>query len=216
MTNSQDFINQVYNGDCTKLLSRLPSESVDLVVTDPPYLVNYITRDGRTVSNDRNGAWLRPAFAEIYRVLKQNRMCVSFYGWQLADEFLSAWREAGFRPVGHIVWTKNYASRKGYLAGHHEAAYLLAKGRPQQPHTILPDVLEWHYTGNKLHPTEKPVESLAPLISAFSKHGDVVLDPFAGSGTTCVAAKKLFRRYIGIELEEQYCAVARARLDKFR
>lgn len=89
------------HGNCVELLSGMSSGRVGFVLTDPPYLVNYSSRDGRTVPNDDNDAWLKPAFREIYRVLRWNRFCVSFYSWNNADTFLAAWREAGFRAVGH-------------------------------------------------------------------------------------------------------------------
>lgn len=68
----------------------------------------------------------------------------------------------------------------------------------------LPDVLGWKYSGNRHHPTEKPVTSLQPLIESFTHTNAIVLDPFAGSASTCVAALQAGRRYIGIELMEQY------------
>ena len=74
------------------------------------------------------------------------------------------------------------------------------------------DVLRWEYTENRLHPTQKPVSGLAPLIRAFSREGDLVLDPFCGSGSTLVAAHHLGRRYIGIELDPAHSATARERL----
>lgn len=74
------------------------------------------------------------------------------------------------------------------------------------------DVLPWRYTGNRLHPTEKPVSGLVPLIRAFTRPGDVVLDPFCGSGSTLVAAKQICRHYIGIELDPTLAAAAEARL----
>jgi site-specific DNA-methyltransferase (adenine-specific) len=76
----------------------------------------------------------------------------------------------------------------------------------------LSDVLPWEYTGNKLHPNQKPVIAIAPLIEAFSIKGQTVLDPFAGSGTTGVAARALGRQYILIEKEERYWCAARGRL----
>jgi site-specific DNA-methyltransferase (adenine-specific) len=94
----------------------------------------------------------------------------------------------------------------------HEAAYLLAKGRPELPSAPISDVLPWHYTGNYNHPTEKAVDTMKPIIEAFTKAGDVVLDPFAGSGSSLVAAALLRRQYIGIELEQKYCDHARRRL----
>ena len=98
------------------------------------------------------------------------------------------------------------------LTAHDEQAYVLAKGRPNRPARPLPDVLPWYYTGNRLHPTQKPVPSLKPIIEAFTRPGDVVLDPFCGSGSTLLAAKLLGRRYIGIELDARHCRTAKARL----
>jgi site-specific DNA-methyltransferase (adenine-specific) len=84
--------------------------------------------------------------------------------------------------VGHFVFAKHYASRKGYTEARHECAYLLAKGNPVTPNNALPDVMPWGaYTGNKLHPTQKPLEILRPLIKCYSDVGDVVLDPFTCS-----------------------------------
>jgi site-specific DNA-methyltransferase (adenine-specific) len=204
--------NDVVNADCLDVLPTLPSQSVDFVLTDPPYLVGYRDRDGRTVANDNNAAWLTPAFVEIYRVLANNCFCVSFYGWSKVDRFFSAWRGAGFHPVAHLVWTKRYASRQRFVGYHHEQAYLLAKGSPAQPVVALGDVLRWEYTENRLHPTQKPVSGLLPLVQAFSRRGDVVLDPFCGSGSSLVAAHQLGRRYFGIELDADHCAVAKQRL----
>jgi DNA modification methylase len=129
---------------------------------------------------------------------------VSFYGWNRADRFIAAWKNAGFSVVGHLVFAKTYTSNSAYVGYSHECAYVLAKGRPPLPETPLRDVLDWKYTGNKHHPTEKPVSSLQPLIESFTRPGGIVLDPFAGSGSTCVAALQAGRRYIGIELLEQY------------
>jgi adenine-specific DNA-methyltransferase len=89
---------------------------------------------------------------------------------------------------------------------------LLAKGNPSQPAQRIPDVLEWKYSGNKLHPTQKPLCVLTPLIQTFSRPSDIVLDPFCGSGSTLVAARELGRRYIGIELSKTYFELAEQRL----
>ena len=111
-----------------------------------------------------------------------------------------------------MVWIKSYASSRGVLAYQHEQAYLLAKGRGQRPKRPLPDVLRWQYTGNTLHPTQKPVRSLKPLIEAFTQPGDIVLDPFCGSGSSLLAAKILGRSYIGVEIDKEYASTAQARL----
>lgn len=214
MDKIEKFANRIICGDCIEVMKNMPAESVDLVVTDPPYLVGYHSRDGRTIKGDgcRETLWLRPAFAEVYRVMKPDSFCVSFYGFTQAEKFFETWKALGFRVLEHLVFIKPYASSIGFAARYHESAYLLAKGRPEKPAFILPSTLGWEYTGNRLHPTQKPVEVISPLIEAFSKPGEIILDPFAGSGTTAVCAKKLNRRYIGIELDRQYFQIAKERI----
>jgi adenine-specific DNA-methyltransferase len=204
--------NSVLNGDCLELLPEMASRSVNFILTDPPYIVRYRSRDGRTVMNDDNDAWLAPAFAEMYRVLQRDSYCVSFYGWPHADRFLQAFRGAGFNIVGHFVFPKRYTSTTRYVRYQHECAYLLAKGFPTRPENTIGDVLDWTYSGNKLHPTQKPLSVLLPLIETFSKPDGLVLDPFAGSGSSLLAAKMLGRRYLGIEMDSTYHAIASTRL----
>lgn len=204
--------NIIHHGDCLHVLPTLASGSADFILTDPPYITRYKSRDGRCVPNDDNDAWLKPAFAEMYRVLAPDSFCVSFYGWPCADRFMAAWRAAGFRIVGHFVFPKSYSSARRFLCYQHECAYLLAKGDPQPPKAPVADVIQWRYTGNRLHPTQKPLCILTPLIEAFTAGNGLVLDPFAGSGSTLLAARSLGRRYIGIELDEGYHAIASKRL----
>lgn len=207
-------------GNSVQIMSTFPNKSVDFILTDPPYLVGFRDRQGRTIAGDVTDEWLQPACREMYRVLKDDSLMVIFYGWNRVDRFLAEWKAAGFKVVGHLVFTKSYSSKKAYVGYRHECAYLLAKGSPRLPDNPLPDVMEFKYTGNRHHPTEKPVSSLQPLIESFTHKNAIVLDPFAGSGSTCVAAAQAGRRYIGIELLPEYhragvnrlAAVARAML----
>jgi site-specific DNA-methyltransferase (adenine-specific) len=76
----------VINGDCIEVMSNLPSASVDFILTDPPYLVNFRDRSGRNIANDDNDAWLKPAFRQMHRVLRPDSLCISFYSWNKADQ----------------------------------------------------------------------------------------------------------------------------------
>jgi len=206
--------NTVLHGDCVEIMNRMQPGSVDFVITDPPYITRYADRAGRTVANDDNARWLKPAFAEMHRLLKSAAFCVSFYGWNKADLFIDAWRSAGFRIGGHLVFRKRYPSSTRFLRYQHEQAYLLVKGEPAAPAQPIPDVIEFPYTGNKLHPTQKPVAALKPLIEAFCPPQGTVLDPFAGSGSALVAARQLGRQCVGIELDEQHFRTATTRLQE--
>ena len=133
------FRNTILHADCIKALPMLPDGTVDFILTDPPYITNYRSRDGRSVPNDDNDAWLKPAFAEMYRVLAGDSFCVSFYGWPKADLFMQAYRAAGFRVVGHLMFPKRYTSSTRFVQYRHESAHLLAKGNPRTPETPIAD-----------------------------------------------------------------------------
>jgi site-specific DNA-methyltransferase (adenine-specific) len=192
----------------------VPDNSVDFGLTDPPYIQRYRDRDGRCIRNDDDTAWVEPAFAEIFRVLRPGRFLVSWYSWRQGERFFAAWRRTGFRVVGHFVAPKPYTSGSSLVEHRHEQACLLAKGDPIRPLQMIPDVLPWRYTRNIWHPTQKPLCALAPLIAAFSQPGEIVFDPFAGSASTLVAAFLNDRRYCGVELDDRYNALAQQRLQR--
>lgn len=204
--------NKIICGEAAETLAAMPAGSVDLVVTDPPYLVNYRDRDGRSLRNDDNPDGVLPVFPTMARVMKPHSYALCFAGWTALPQFTAAWDQAGLRIVGQIVFKKPYSSRRGYAEYRHETAYILAKGNPRKPAHPISDVQDWVYSGNRTHPTEKAVEVIAPLIRCFSKPGDLVLDPFSGSGSTSVAAVLNGRRYLGIELDSVHCQTARNRL----
>ena len=170
-------LNTVLQGDCLTILPTLPARSVDFILTDPPYITRYQSRDGRIVPNDDNDRWLKPAFEQMYRVLANNAFAVSFYGWPQADKFLQAYRAAGFRVVGHFAFPKRYTSRSRFVRYQHECAHLLAKGNPPCPQDTIGDVIDWTYSGNKLHPTQKPL----PVLLWETAFGFAVYEPCQGS-----------------------------------
>lgn len=193
----------------------IPSESVDLVLADPPYLVDYRGRHGsglKPIVGDNDADWVRPVSRQIWRVLKQNKFFVTFYGWENSDVLVSQWKQCGFRIVGHFVCVKNSIGLGYYMRGRHETAFLLAKGKPARPERPVSDVFFWEREPLTFHQNQKPLHVISQMIAAFSKEGDLILDPFMGSGTTLVAARNLGRRAIGIEIEERYYQIAAQRL----
>ena len=114
------------------------------------------------------------------------------------------------------MFRKRYASSSRFLRYSHEQAYLLAKGVVTPPTQPINDVIDFDYTGNRLHPTQKPVQALRPLIESFCKPGGLVLDPFCGSGSTLAAARETGRNWLGIELSQEHFETATKRLNNER
>jgi site-specific DNA-methyltransferase (adenine-specific) len=91
-------LNTIMQGACNQIMRQMPANSVDFILTDPPYLVNYRDRSGRSIQNGLKVDWLKPAMREAYRVLKPNRVAVMFYGWTKVDEFSSLGKLPAFNP----------------------------------------------------------------------------------------------------------------------
>jgi adenine-specific DNA-methyltransferase len=199
------------------VLHRVPSGSVDMVLTDPPYLVSYRGRWGSdcgVMQGDSNPCWVAPVFVELWRILRPDSLCLSFFGWPHADIYLGTWKLIGFKPVSQIICVKNTLGLGYFTRAQHEAAYLLAKGHPPGPRRAISDVFPWEQGSRLLHPTQKPLSTISRLIAAYAPPGSCLLDPFMGSGTTLVAARNLSCRAIGIEIEERYCEIAASRLSQ--
>ena len=205
----------IYHGDCLNILPTLDAECVDFVLTDPPYLVGYTGRwdaDRKAIVGDADSSWLAPSFSEIFRVMKRDTFCVSFYGWPHADLFVGSWKEIGFRLVSHLAFVKNVWGLGRFTRGQHETGYLLAKGTPAIPACPISDTIEWEREHDAFHPNQKPVSALHPLIAAYAPEHGIVLDPFMGSGSSLRAAKDFGLAAIGIEIEERYCRYAANRM----
>jgi site-specific DNA-methyltransferase (adenine-specific) len=207
----------LYHGDCREILPKLQSESFDLVLTDPPYLVSYSGRWGsefEPIAGDSDPTWVVPVYQNLFRLLKSDSLCLTFFGWPHAETFLSSWHEVGFRPVSLFVLVKRRIGLGYFSRAQHEQAYLLAKGKPNRPLTAPSDVLDWVTPFPTLHPNQKPVGAISTLLHSFSSQTSAVLDPFCGSGTTLVAAHQAGRRAVGIEIDERFCELAAMRLSQ--
>lgn len=210
----------------------LADESVDLILTDPPYNTGLTARTGSrlkhffddAMSPDLYRELVRRVSLEMFRVLRPDRAVYVFINWKSLGIWLDRLVGAGFRVKNTIVWDKvvhglnyqNYAYR-------HELLIFATKGKffPRNKGwsdgsftDVWPIKRETRAAilSAQQHETVKPFEVLRRPIEHASQPGDLILDPFAGSGSTCVAAKRLGRHYLGIELDETYCALAERRL----
>lgn len=200
-------------GDCLDVMRTMPDGCVDLVLTDPPY-GEAIARKSNTygirpdLSRKATGeAWDdRPATEENIRALmKVSRNQIVFgtnYFW-----------EAFYSTRCYVVWDKR-GDMPDVPFADTEFAWTSFVKRPSRRYVLLNHGFVSDVTDVRTgHPTQKPEQLMIWLLRDFSESNTIILDPFCGSGTTCVAAKMLGRRYIGIEISEEYCEIARRRLD---
>ena len=221
-------------GDSRKLIKDLPSRSIDLILTDPPYnLSGYSTGNisfsgHKTINNDlaewdkiefRPGEWL----SEFKRVLKPTGNIFAF----CAHNLMGKWHEAfdpEFDTFQFMVWHKTNPVPKVRRAGFLNSCELIVcmwnKGhtwnftKQKDMHNFIesPICMGKERLKNPGHPTQKPVKVLERLIKIATNPSDIIFDPFMGVGSTGVAAFNLERRFIGFELDLEYFAAAEQRL----
>ena len=216
-------------GNCIDLLKSIESESVDLVVTDPPYRVisggNKSTKwqsgysksvlfknDGKIFEYNEIdfNEWL----PEIYRVLKPNSHFYCMTNVLNIFELMAACSNVGFKLHNILVWEKNTANANRWYMKNCEFTLFLYKGKAKtinDPSSKMVFKVE-NIIGNKIHPTEKPVELMKLYIENSSSENDLVLDPFMGGGSTGVACKQTNRNFIGFEIDQEYFEIAKHRI----
>lgn len=198
-------------GDGRVFLAGLPNESVDLVITDPPYEFErggtYFREWFPTLGDE---AW--PAImAELVRVLKWDRHCYLFCDWRTHWLFTRASEAAGFRVQRALIWDKDWLGLGGGAwRSRYEFILWLEKGSRPGNSRSLADVLRYRRP-HRGYPTEKPVPLLEVLIQQASAPGELVLDPFCGSGNVGKAARNLGRRALLCDTDAAF-AVRRLRL----
>ena len=215
-----DYENKVICGDCLEVMKGIPDNSVDLVLTDPPYGIGYSRHIENPkhdkLKNDSNLLWLKDFLINVRRILKDNGSIYCFCSWHNVDIFKQE-IEKKFCIRNMLIWSKG-GMGMGDLDTTYGCTYELCFYANQSPQILNgdrdKDVLSYKRSGNLCHPTQKPENLFKFLISKSSKENDLILDPFLGSGTTAVAAKQLGRRFIGIEISPEYCKIAEQRLQQ--
>lgn len=230
---------KVIEGDALEVLRWLPDGVFDAVVTDPPYGKSYHSGGVSALPSQR---WTNPklcqwdgvtilgdktpdtrATTDSFRVTRNGGACYVFSQWMVEEVWVKALRDAGFTVRNRLVWVKPFHTAGDLQTTYgprHESVLFAAKGRHLLREGRDGDVWVEPIGDNgcfrkgKLHPTEKPVKLLRHLIRKSTEPGDLILDPFVGSGTTLVAAALEGRRAIGIEREPHYCAIVRRRIDE--
>lgn len=218
--NYKDENTWLMQGDCLERMKFIPDNSISMILTDPPYGMSFQSGHRKSkhnkIKNDDNLSWLNAWSDELFRVAADNSAHYVFCSFHHVDKFKQS-LERSFKVKNILIWEKNNTSMgdlKGDFAPKFEMIIFLQKGRKLINGKRDPNILKFSKTRNELHPTQKPVDLIEYLIGKFSDAGNTILDPFMGSGTTCVAAKNLNRKFIGIELDENYFNIAKERILK--
>jgi site-specific DNA-methyltransferase (adenine-specific) len=210
----------LYNDDCLKVLPTLADNSIDLVLTDPPYGMNYQSNwrkiKYKKINNDNNIDWLYFSLKQFKRILKEDSHCYIFCSIHFLSKFIDYSKEH-FTLKDILIWEKNNHGSGDLTGGYapkYEFILFLTKGRKELNGKREPNILKYNKTNNILHPTQKPTDLLEFLISKSSQEKDLILDSFMGSGSTGVACKNINRKFIGIEMDKNYFDIAKNRIEE--
>ena len=232
-------VNKIYNMDCLEGLKLIPDNSIDLVVTDPPYKIVQGGCSNKAVTINACGGILnkhegdnielvkkgkifehneigfREWLPEIYRVLKGQSHCYIMINGRNLSELQSVAEKAGFKYHNVIGWDKGNATPNKWYMQRLEFILFLRKGKAKNINNMGTTTLLQVPNikkGTKLHPTQKPIKLMKILIENSSNENDIVLDPFMGVGSTVLAALKSNRQFIGFEIDENYYNIAAERI----
>jgi len=238
----KEWTGKVHCADCIEFMKVLPSESVSVIVTSPPYNLKNSTgngmKDGRggkwsnaslingyenhddCMPHDEYVRWQRAVLTEAMRILKPDGAIFYNHKWRVQDGILQDRSDivVGFPVRQIIIWRRKGGINfnAGYFLPTYEVIYLIAKPdfKLAPKANAMGDVWEIPQARDNEHPAPFPVELAQRCI--FATNGGVVFDPFMGSGTTALAAEILNREWIGAELSNKYCKMAENRLKKYQ
>ena len=214
-------------GDAFEIIGRLPEKSVDVLLTDPPYGIEYCSNhplikiQENPIINDNPEIWskLHSLFLSLWHVLKDDAFLYIFCSWKNYSK-LESEISLNYKIKTVIVWDKGNWTGGDLYNNYGESYELIVfalKGNKKMAFDKRPRNLVLCSRPNndpkrKYHPLEKPVNLLKQLIEHSTVEGETILDCFAGSGSTLIAAEELNRKWIGIEIDEQWYDIAKERL----
>lgn len=224
---------RVVEGEALSTLRDLPDESVDLILTDPPFSSGGRRENARSlrtsmIRGTEDDAWIagdamstngflwtmREIGWQARRVLRPGGHLLAFIDWRMASNLSAALESADLRQHPTLVWDKTYFGMGSLFRNQHEFIVHMSNGSPTPPQRRdVGNVIPCKPIRGGVHPTEKPVPLLRTLISVVCPPDGLVVDPFMGSGATGVAALEEGRHFLGVELSPHYAAISRARLE---
>ena len=221
-------LDKIYNEDCLEGMKRIPDGSVDCCITDPPYKLeaggcagglNIVfnqaskkdVQSGELFEIPPFDAWMK----EVYRALKNGSHFYCMTNDKNLKDIIIAAEYVGFKEVNILVWAKGMHTPLPYYMKNIEFVVLFRKGSSRKINNMgdfaLIDGIKGVY-GDKIHPSEKPVPLFQKFIENSTNEGDIVLEPFIGSGTLARACHRTNRHFIGFELSKEYFDMACERI----
>ena len=199
---------ELYNLDCFDFIETMDSNSVDLLLVDTPYGMDFQSNFRKEkhikIANDNNLEWLPNWLNQVKRILKDDAHAYIFCSWHKIDIFKQE-IEKLFKIKNIIVWCKNgggMGDLSGGYGGCHEFIIFINNGKSLNGKRDTDVINKAYRTGNEHHPTEKPVNLMEYFIEKSTKQNDLVFDCFMGSGATALASHNTDRRFIGCEIEK--------------
>ena len=234
-------MNKIYNQDCIDGMKTIPDGKMDLIVTDPPFAINFKAKKAnynRTASRVLSGYneitkenyyeftlnWM----SQCFRILKESGGMYVFSGWNNLADILNAIEEIGFITINHIIWKYQFGvvTNRKFVTSHYHCLYICKNDKKRKffPYERFSkeeknnqgrslhykdkedvwEIKREYWTGDEKTPTKLPAEIIKKILQYSSEEGDLVFDPFLGSGQTAVVSKLLKRNYIGFEIVKEY------------
>ena len=226
-------IDKIYLGDCLELMKEIPDNSIDLIATDPPYkltprgssgtMSGYWTEDRvrKGYVFTHNNIDIKDYIGEFYRILKADSHCYIMCNNVNLPHFFDVISKSDFHFVKLLVWDKQTKICGRYYMGQIEHIFLLRKGKDKPINDCgtsdllsYPNRRDKGIDGKNIHDSQKPTSLFQCLIENSTDIGQLVFDPFMGSGTTALAAIESNRHFIGCELDDKYYKIATERVNK--
>ena len=222
---------KLINGNCLDTLKNIPNESIDLIVTDPPYpttsrgnagnsggmLQKDINKKGRVFTH--NNINCKEYAPEFYRLLKDGSHCYVMTNHINLIDMLNTFTDVGFHFIKSLIWNKGNKIMGQYYMSQYEYILFFRKGKGKKINNCgtsdilsIPNKKTKDKDGKNIHDTEKPIELMEVLVNNSSQENELIIDPFMGVGSTGVACIKNNRNFIGIEIDENYFNIAKSRL----
>lgn len=206
----------IINGDALQILYDFPDATFDACITDPPYGGSYGDFNGEKVTSRLWQKNIKTVFSETKRITKQGAPICVFSDWRRYSDFSDILQEVGFIWRGVAVWHKSWSRpQKGRFM--QDTEFIIWGSNGKMPFTRNAPCLHGFFSAGNVpskkvfHQTQKPMELMREIIK-IAEPNSLIIDPFAGSGSTIVAAKEAGHTAIGIEIDKRYAELAKERV----